>query len=122
MATLAELSRTLPEPRSDKLAKYLQVWQYMQMIADDKLPIHATLGQRHVLNDAALERLQAIIHLSAGDEPRRASQLIEQKATLQETAKQKATELYGALQLKPTLFGFGVDLKEVFKMFKRTRK
>jgi hypothetical protein len=118
---LAELDLTLNAAAREKagnLSKLFAVWRYMDMVADDKLPIHATLDKLHVLNDAALAELQRTADLSDDEVERKERQLIEQKEKQSSVAKQKAGELYEALQLKPSFFGFGVDLKAVFKMFK----
>ena len=119
---LAELERSLPNPgkeRADNLRMFLNVWTYMHMVADDKLPIHATLDRLHVLNDAALAKLTASADLSGAELSEREQQLLEQKdRQAASIARQKAGELYDALQLKPSFFGFGVDLKALFSMFK----
>ena len=123
---LAEVARSLPNPgkeREDNLRMFLNVWQYMHMIANDKLTIHATLDRLHVLNDAALAQLRASADLADEEVSKREQQLVEQKdKQAASVAKQKAGELYGALQLKPSFFGFGVDLKALFKMFKGNQK
>ncbi|MGE8064069.1 hypothetical protein [Pseudomonas sp. NPDC089569] len=119
---LDELISTLGPSKTDSVRHLLSVWQYMNLAKSEQLPIYASFDQLHILNDAALEEVKVSATYNEHLKALRAQELVEQKQHEMSVAKQKAGEFYDALQLKPGLFGFGVDLKQVFKMFQRKKK
>ena len=97
--------KMLPVSESEKLIAALSLAQAIIKLEDREEPAVVIFGRLQITNDRYREEREQVL-----------------KEAIQEVEKQDkklAETLYEAMQLKPTFFGMGVDLKPLFERMRK---
>lgn len=104
---------------SGGVRKLLSVWNYMEIVKNEKTPIYASLDRLHILNDAAIKEIESLAILNEHVRIHKEKEMENQKELSVKNMKHKAKDLYDALEMKPGIFGFKMDLKKIGTLLTR---